>query len=59
MGQTQQGDEMNVQQLREIEDGREPTAFEVFECALFAGIIGIGIFVLLALPVVRIMQEMK
>ena len=51
------GDGMNIQQLREIEDGREPTAWELVECAVFSATAGIGILVLLALPVVRIIQE--
>jgi len=48
---------MNVQQLREIENGREPTAWELVECAVFAVTAGVLVLGLLALPVVRIMQE--
>jgi len=48
---------MNIQQLRELENGREPTAWELVECAVCSVAAGIGILVLLALPVVRYMQE--
>ena len=48
---------MNIQQLRELENGREPTAWELVECAVFTALAGIAVLSGIGLVVVRIMQE--